>query len=172
MAIVCGKCGSKRIEEDYVPGIGNAGLICRHCGQTGREGWVTDRKLGGADMAKDQPKPQDGAKKICKKCEERETLSKSCPYCAKCMGDIARDKKQAKKTPETKDSKGTRERPDLPGKARPGAITAVTIDFENYGGLLVSIHELANEEVRPVDLQIIYLLKSKISDMKKAAGAV
>jgi len=184
MAIACGKCGSKRVEEDYVPGIGNAGLICRHCGQTGREGWVTDRTAGRgghlsvtdpiranercADMAKDQLKPGAGAKKFCKKCGERETLSKNCPYCAKCMGDIARDKKNAKKTSESKGGKVISEHPGLPEKASSGVITAVTVDFKGYPDVLNSIRILASEEVRPVDLQIIYLLKTRVSDIKKA----
>jgi hypothetical protein len=185
MGVICGKCGSKRIEEDYVPGIGNAGLICRHCGQTGREGWVTDRTAGsrgrlnvterirtderGADMAKDQLKPGDGAKKLCKKCGERETMSKHSPYCARCLGDMGRVKQQGKQPSGGEVSELTTEASAPKEKAHPGAMTAVTIDFKSYPDLLNSIRQLASEEVRPVDMQIVYLLKSRVSDIKKAA---
>ena len=33
------------------------------------------------------------------------------------------------------------------------------IDFGKYGNILDRIEELADEEVRPVDLQVIYILK-------------
>lgn len=183
MAIACGKCGSKHVEEDYVPGIGKAGLICRHCGQAGREGWITGRKVSSrgrlraaepirsnerdADMARDQLKPGADIKKICKKCNERETMSERSPYCAKCLGDMARAKKEPKQPLERKDSEVTKQESSLPGKAAPGAITEVTIDFKGYPDLLDSIRTLATEEVRPVDLQIIYLLKSRVNDIKK-----
>jgi len=116
-------------------------------------------------MAKDQLKPGEGVKKLCKKCGERETLSKSCPYCARCMGDIARDKKKAPQAPVAKPPKIMGDHPAMQGKACPGAITAVTIDFKSYPDLLRSIEGLATEEVRPLDLQIIYLLKSRVRDI-------
>ena len=187
MATACGKCRSKHIEEDYVPGIGNVGLICRHCGQTGREGWRTGRTAGSrgrlsvsepigakereADMPKDQLKPGAGAgaKKICKKCNERETMSENSPYCARCLGDMGRAKKEKKQPLGGEGLAAMKEDSSPSGKTRPGAIAAVTVDFGNHSVLLETIQTLASEEIRPVDMQIIYLLKTRVSEIKKAA---
>jgi hypothetical protein len=164
---VCAKCGSQSVYLDMEL-LGERSIACLKCGNR----WPGAGKgfyMKGKDAVKDQLKPSGIAKKICKKCGERETLSKNCPYCAKCMGDIARAKKEAKKPPGTGALKVMGEQPAQLGKGSPGASSAVTIDFNNYRDLLDSIRVLAVEEVRPVDLQIIYLLKGRVNEIKRTA---
>lgn len=97
---------------------------------------------------------------------ERITLSQSCPYCASCMAKRA--------------NSGSKKRPDkskaqkrTSGKAKaeiasPGLNTAITIQFGKYASVLKEVKDLAEKEMRPVDMQIIFLLKSRLDSINHA----
>ena len=42
----------------------------------------------------------------------------------------------------------------------------LTIQFDKYASLLTEIEKMAEEEVRPPDLQVIYILKSYLNNAK------
>jgi hypothetical protein len=46
---------------------------------------------------------------------------------------------------------------------------AVVIDFSKYPAILTQVQVLAADQIRPVDAQIIYLLKSHFEGMKQEA---
>jgi hypothetical protein len=49
---------------------------------------------------------------------------------------------------------------------------AVTINFIKYPLILKQVEELANDEIRPLDLQIIYLLKQHFDTIKDTLKAI
>jgi hypothetical protein len=56
-----------------------------------------------------------------------------------------------------------------PPKARPekpqqSPDTTLTIEFKNYSSILREVEKLAEEEVRPVELQVIYILKQYLKN--------
>jgi len=51
-------------------------------------------------------------------------------------------------------------------KARQDSSTALTIEFGNHISVLRDIEKLSEEELRPVDLQVIYILKRYLDTRK------
>ncbi len=47
-------------------------------------------------------------------------------------------------------------------KASPGGDTVLIIEFGKHGSILKTIKEMAEEELRPVDMQVIYMLKKQL----------
>ena len=50
-----------------------------------------------------------------------------------------------------------------PDEALLGPNTALTIDFGKHSSILTEVEKLADEEMRPVDLQVIYMLKQALT---------
>ena len=111
------------------------------------------------------------------------TLSPSCPYCPACMSAKSRQGKSAKKEPKPKrprgrpPKKGTTESPTeapkkektthgmpKPEKAPVGPNTTLAIDFGKCSSILRAVEKLAEEEMRPVDLQVVYILKHYLNE--------
>jgi hypothetical protein len=146
-----------------------------------------DRK--GSKAVKDpkatQPKPPNT--RICSDCGERTTLSPNCPYCAHCMNarSRSRDKGKTKKKPEPKPGpepgqKRATESPNFgrsrspEGSSTPfsaktpiGSNGTLLIEFGRYGheGVLREVEKLAENELRPVNLQVIYLLREQLKSV-------
>ena len=98
--------------------------------------------------------------RLCVDCGKNPTLSSSCPYCASCMSKRSHKKKQAaRKDPGGPKKEKTTTNTNLPEKSPEKRNMKLIIDFGKYGNILDRIEELAEEEVRPVDLQVIYMLK-------------
>jgi len=117
-------------------------------------------------------------KKICEKCSEKPSISKFSKYCSSCLNSFKTDKEKApgkpkrkkvsidkalpEKVPETpkreKASSGTAK----PEKAPRTPDTAVRIEFGKYISVFKEVEKLADEEMRPVDMQIIYMLKKQL----------
>ena len=104
----------------------------------------------------------------------KKTLSPNCPYCPSCMSKKSRTvtgEKENKGDPfkeslkEAKgDIKGLLKAPETPVQIRPG--NDILIDFSSHDYILRGIEKLAEEEVRPVGLQIIYILKSYLKSQQ------
>lgn len=110
----------------------------------------------------DQNKTGGEKPRLCKDCGEKPTMSAKCPYCASCM----RKKSMAARERKKLESGGGDPKPGLtktppgPKEAPKSEITATRVDFGGHAEVLRRIEKLAEEEMRPLDLQIIYILKS------------
>lgn len=123
--------------------------------------------------------------RICEDCKEKPTLSPNCPLCPSCMAKRSNQGRSAKQEPKAKRPRGrppkmrptgnhgdcqkgtgaTQSMPK-PEKAAVGSNMALTIEFGKYGHILKEIQKLAEEEVRPVELQVIYMLKNALSECR------
>lgn len=99
---------------------------------------------------------------LCKECGEKPRMGSS-PYCASCMairGNKARAlQKAADKLKKEKRAKGQ-------GKsetARNVSDTALKIEFGSHADILREVEALADQEIRPVECQIIYMLKQQLT---------
>jgi hypothetical protein len=114
--------------------------------------------------------------RICEKCNKNPTISKSSPYCPSCMAGLsnkarsnkARKGKNTKKTKPQRARKREGHSKDKPEKSPPGRNTAViTIDFGKHGSVLSAIKQIAEEELRTVDMQIVFMLKRQLDDTQR-----
>lgn len=90
------------------------------------------------------------------------TLSPTCPYCPSCMAKRSNKDRSTKKEPKSKRPRGRspgKRATDSPTGAPKKENTALTIDFGKYSPILREVEKLAEEEMRPVDLQVVYILK-------------
>ncbi|MBW1795570.1 MAG: hypothetical protein JRJ38_14255 [Deltaproteobacteria bacterium] len=106
------------------------------------------------------------------------TLSPNCPYCPSCMAKRSNKGRSAKKESKPKRPRGrppkkratesptetpkkekTTHGMPKPEKATVGPYTALTIDFGKYSPILRAVEKLAEEEMRPIELQVVYILK-------------
>lgn len=120
--------------------------------------------------------------RICEDCQEKVTLSPNCPYCPSCMAKRSNRAGSAKKGTKAKkprsgpshqraterpvvalkEEKATQRMPK-PEKPLSGPNTAITIEFGQYENILRRVEGLAEEEMRPVGLQVIYMLKKSLA---------
>jgi len=110
--------------------------------------------------------------RICEKCGNNPTIQPNSPFCASCLGKQAwKDGKAKKKRPSKKKAPASLERKETTqGK---GKHEAVIVDSERYvevvfkgkyGQVLKEVEKLAEEEIRTVDEQIIYIVKTYLSN--------
>ena len=117
---------------------------------------------------------KDGEKPV-RFCEcGKKTLSPNCPYCPSCMSKKSRTNKVEKENKEASPSEDLRGvkldikspliAPKTPVQIRLG--NDILIDFSSHDDILRGIEKLAEEEVRPVGLQIIYILKNYLKSQQ------
>jgi len=99
---------------------------------------------------------------LCKKCGQKPTISNSSTLCASCMAKLSNEARRHKKDVSDKPKTG-----DTHTKGRViqkthsnGKISRITIEFGKHADLLRSIENIADREIRTVENQIIYILKS------------
>ena len=109
--------------------------------------------------------------RLCEKCGKNPTIQPNSPLCASCIGKQAwKDGKAKKKRPPNKKAPGSLKRKEATqGK---GKHKAVIVDSERYMEIVFSqkysqvlkeVEKLADEEIRTVDEQIIYIVKTYLS---------
>jgi len=136
-----------------------------HCGACTLEAdQASGRVAGGTNVP-------GKAKVLCPDCQERETLGNS-PFCASCLG--VRGNRAKAKNKATKAAKGT----EKPTKAKETqsrhkdkktlrhANTALMIEFGKHASILREVEDLAEDQIRPVELQIVYMLKTQLARME------
>ena len=96
--------------------------------------------------------------RICEECDKT-TISPKHPLCASCMARRSNKKRPPKKKGDTQ-GKNKAEKVQQRGNME------LTIRFGKYASLLTEIEKMAEEEVRPPDLQVIYILKSYLNNAK------
>ena len=111
-------------------------------------------------------------RRMCITCGEKPTISDSCPYCPSCMRKKSMESRKGKTAPVHARRKETKKDKARPEKTPPGEIMTVEIDFGRFPLILKQLQNLADEEIRPLDLQVIYLLKQHIDAIKACLQAV
>jgi len=116
------------------------------------------------------------AKVLCSDCKERETLGKS-PFCPSCLGQRGNRAKAAKAVEaknkgfvKPKKAKKTQSRPK-DKKVLNDANEALTIEFGKHISILRQIESLADREIRPVECQVIYMLKRQLTREKEVQAS-
>lgn len=121
-------------------------------------------------------------KRLCEDCGQRTTISPTNPYCPVCLALRSNKGRSAKKKPKSKRPRGrppkkrataspedapkkekTIQDVDKSEKAPVGPDTALTIDFGKYSPILRAVEKHAEDEMRPVDLQVIYILNKYLN---------
>ncbi len=114
------------------------------------------------------PVKKDNNTRICKDCNEKPTISPKHSLCASCMARLSNKKRLPKKkvlaSPKRKGN------PQGQGRHRP-EIGQPRANFEvvfsgKYSQFLKEIEKLAEEEIRTVDEQIIFILKNYLKGIK------
>lgn len=98
-------------------------------------------------------------KMLCEKCGERPSMGKFSIYCSPCLNSFKTAKKKGPKGSKKKKVTNDKAKSQKPKKT---AATAITIDFGKYVSILHKIEKIADEEMRPVNMQIVYMLKKHL----------
>jgi len=118
--------------------------------------------------------------RMCKDCGIRPTIQPNSPYCASCLALKGKEARARKKQASQGASKPGKEKQEAQAALKTekgptqtiqeeeivdsGANMELVLKFGKYGHLLKEIERLAEEEVRPVELQVIYMLKRYLSN--------
>jgi len=124
-----------------------------------------------ADQASARDAGSGKVKVLCSDCQERETLGNS-PYCASCLG-VRGNRAKAAKAAKAKDKGFVKPKKEKKTQSRPKvkktlghANTALTIEFGKYASILREVESLADKEIRPVECQVIHMLKTQLARME------
>jgi len=117
--------------------------------------------------------------RLCSECGKNPTIQPNSPLCASCIGKQAwKDGKAKKKRPPNKKAPGSLKRKETTqGKGKHKAEKAqqrgnMEIVFKGkYNKLLEEVEKLAESEIRTVDEQIVYIIKTYLSNTQHS-GAV
>jgi hypothetical protein len=131
----------------------------------------------GLKMVKTAEKEGEQNTRICEECGKEKTITKAHRLGARCMAQRTNAKRgsapaQSRPTDATGRSQDEKRGPGPtlhpPGgeKIDPEAKTRVEIDFAKHPDLLSHIEKLSEEEVRPRDHQILYMLKRYIRSIE------
>jgi len=172
---ICGKCGSKFVYSDRDE-MGARVICCLMCGNrmpgTGKGFYMSDKpnlkeiqtiSEETLNTGKQNISPTD---RICSLCKTKKTISPKHDLCGSCLAAKGKEKrnkipsKVARVTEQAIKDKGTEK------KTAYIENMSIKIDFTKYPGILNQIQCLADEQVRPVDAQIIYLLKNHLSTLE------
>lgn len=176
---ICPRCGSKTIAwEQFEAGKKREGRKCFSCGEFRKtENKKEASKIAGEEKVEmvDQNGAGEEGKRLCKDCGEKPTMSAKCPYCASCMRKKSIEARAAKVGKVQKDNKAPAagkakigiKPPALPKTPAKTKMAVVQVDFGGYSQIFEGVKKLAEEEIRPVELQIIYLLKSALGRHKE-----
>jgi hypothetical protein len=142
--------------------------------------------VGGARPREEPEKLRAGVMtdKVVRLCKcGKPTLSPSCPFCASCMNKRSRlsnaGGKKEKARPVSLPSPGRSKKKsdrsvELTPEQKSSSLTSdqanklddhestIVIKFGEYSSVLEAVKNLAREEMRPIDLEIIYLLKKGV----------
>ena len=126
------------------------------------------KQTGPKDEVKEVPKiaEKEESERTCKECGEKPTISPGCPYCASCMAVRSHKARPVKKKGPVKSKKKDTKDKAEPQKPQQDLNTALTIEFGKYVSVLNEIEKIAEEEVRSVNLQVIYILKNYLNSAK------
>jgi len=126
------------------------------------------------DKAKTEGKQAPApAVRLCSTCKTKKTISPRHDICGSCLAAKGKLKREqtaknallATKTEKVKEDKGPVE------KAAHSKDMKVVVDFAKYPSILNHIQKLADDQIRPVDAQIIFLIKQRFETFHDLKGA-
>ena len=142
-----------------------------------QQNMIGDKKEGATMQEQKKPGEETGEEKVkkCEECKERPPISKHSRLCAVCLQKKAMKARAEKAEKAKKDKKplaAEKAKPAINPQPLPKALpktdlTMVQVDFGGYAQIFDGVKKLAEEEIRPVELQIIYLLKSYLGRQKE-----
>ena len=100
-------------------------------------------------------------KKICEKCGINPVIHSNSPYCSACLHAMKKAKQKAAGAEKKKTQGISKQKTESTPKTRD---TAVEIDFGKYSHILKEIEKVADEEMRPLGLQIAYILQKYLEE--------
>ena len=106
-------------------------------------------------------------KRLCRICGEKPPLHKHNEMCPSCMSKKSWEKRKNKSKPsdvpkKKPNTKGVTYDKEKQEKSVLRQNTAITIEFEGHAAILREVEKLSVQELRPVDMQIIYMLKKQL----------
>jgi len=112
-------------------------------------------------------------KRLCRTCGKKPPLHKNNEMCASCMSKKSWEKRKSKNkgsnVPNRKqNAEGTAHSEEKSGKPVIEHNSAITIDFGEHVAILREIEKLSIKELRPVDMQTIYMLKKQLLAIKQS----
>jgi len=106
-------------------------------------------------------------KKVCERCGKRPPIQPNAPYCSLCLTDMKRAKQKAADAQKKKNEGVSKHKTE---KAQETPDTAVKIDFGKYVSVLDEIEKLADKEMRPLGMQVAYILQKYIENARGCNG--
>ena len=102
-------------------------------------------------------------KRLCEDCGKNTAISPKHRYCPSCMGKRAHEGKKAKENGQGKQNKENVIY-NIPKAEKfvPRGDLELIISFGKHETILREVKDLAEKEMRPLDLQIMYLLKNSL----------
>ena len=97
--------------------------------------------------------------RICEKCGEKPTIQPSSPLCASCIAKEGWKDRSKNKSPGHPRKKKTTLDKSKADKSQHDSNTAVTIEFGKHASVLREVEKLAEEQIRTIDLEVIYIIK-------------
>jgi hypothetical protein len=122
---------------------------------------------------------QKANERICEECREKPTIQPNLPLCPHCMAKRSKAKREAEAQVENRKrvrgkARGKPEKLIVGQMAKPGTENqdgqVVEVNFFKYPGLLEAVRKKADEDLRPVDLQILFIVKTYLKDEERANG--
>jgi len=114
------------------------------------------------DQTKSGAQGSEEGARLCKDCQEKPPMSPHSPYCSSCMQKRAiKARMKSKKASKGEKGEEPAVRPTAHRKETSKAGTVVMpVDFGRHREVLEAVVKLAEEEMRPLDMQIIFMLKT------------
>ena len=180
---LCGKCHSAGVYKDY-DAEGQPVIACIICGNRypgGKEGFymsgkaerpIEEKKVEAAALPSVSAVIESSRRRICITCGLKPTISDSCPFCPSCMRKKSMESRKGKTAPVQARRKETKNDKHHAEKVPLSENSAVNIDFGRFPLILKQLQNLADEEIRPFDLQVIYILKHHLDAIKPSSKAV
>jgi DNA-directed RNA polymerase subunit RPC12/RpoP len=173
----CGKCGRQTLyrDDDRLNDIKY--IACFTCGnryppgpmpikieKSGLKGSVVISDIKDKGMEKALQINTEAKKKpLCKECGIKSTISAGNPYCASCLAKLSHKKRKrsesASKACKREEATGNQAKARSAPEEQRGAIN---IEFKSHVQILKEVEKLAEREMRPLDCQILYMLKRYI----------
>jgi len=171
---ICGKCGSKFVYSDRDE-RGARIICCLMCGNrmpgAGKGFYMSDKVIFNESQAikteAQREKTQDtlSVPRICAICKTKKTISPKHNICGSCMAAKANQKKEKRRKLHSEGTKSGKMTISGKGCALNNQNMSIVINFSKHPAILNQLKKLADDEIRPLEAQIVFLLKSHFSQL-------
>ena len=114
------------------------------------------------DQTKSGAQGSEEGARLCKDCHEKPPMSPHSPYCSSCMQKRSiKARMKSKKASKGMEKEEPTVRAIAHSQGTPkGGTAAIRIDFGKHQEVLGEVVKLADDQMRPLEIQIIYMLKT------------